>query len=221
MPSCKNYFGKLFAHLAAALAVSAVSAETSNVGATLYGDSSPLLKFLGNLAILLGLLFGLHATKAGSVPKYIIFGAFAFWMGQVVKPYVTRLKDKGTLTRILVLTTGVFLGMMALGFYDSMNLLGFGPYLLAGLLGLIAAQLLLLALGSPEEKRVGFKALSFFGVALFAAFTAYDVQVLRAGAAACTRLQKKLKIDPDYPVESIGLYLDFINLFQSMGGADD
>jgi FtsH-binding integral membrane protein len=221
MPSCNNYFGKLFAHLAAALAISALSAEKSDIGATLYGDTSSLFKFLGNLAILLALLFSLYATKPGSIPKYIIFGAFAFWFGQVMKPCVTRLKDKGTLTRILILTTGVFLGMMALGFYDSMNLLGFGPYLFAGLLGLIAARLLLWGLGSPEEKKIGFKALSFFGVALFAAFTAYDVQVLRAGAAECRKMQKRLKIDPDYPVESIGLYLDFINLFQSMGGADD
>jgi len=221
MPSCNNYFGKVFAHLAAALAISAVSAETSNIGATLYGNSSVLLKTIGNLVILFGLLYGIHATKPGSVPKYVLFGAFAFWFGQVIQPYVNRLQDKETLTRVLILTTGVFVGMMALGFYDSMNLLGFGPYLLAGLLGLIAARLLLMALGTPEEKRLGFKALSFFGVALFAVFTAYDVQVLRGGAKACRSMQKKLKMDPDYPVESLGLYLDFINLFQNVGGLDD
>ena len=221
MPSCNNYFGKLFAHLAAALAVSAVSAETSNIGVTMYGNSSVLVKTLGNLAILIGLIFAMYATKPGSVPKYIIFGAFAFWMGQVIKPYVVHLQDKGTLTRVLILTTGVFVGMMALGFYDSMNLLGFGPYLMAGLAGLIVAQLFLLALGTPAEKKAGFKLLNFFGVALFAAFTAYDVQVLRAGAKVCRTMQKKFKMDPDYPTESLGLYLDFINLFQGVGGLDD
>ena len=207
--------------MAAALAVSAVSAETSNIGATMYGNSSVLIKFLGNLAIMLGLLFGMYATKPGSIPKYLLFGAFAFWIGQVVKPYVIHLQDRGTLTRVLVLTTGVFVGMMALGFYDSMNLLGFGPYLMAGLLGLIVAQMLLLALGTPAEKRAGFKLLNFFGVALFAAFTAYDVQVLRDGAKGCRSVQKKFKRDPDYPVESLGLYLDFINIFVRMGGSDD
>ena len=167
-----------------------------------------------------GLLFGIYSTKPGGLPKYVFFGAFAFWIGQVIKPYVSRLKDKGTLTRILALTTGVFVGMMALGFYDSMNLLGFGPYLFAGLVGLIMAQLLLIGLGSPEEKREGFKFLNFFGVALFAAFTAYDVQVLRAGAASCRSVQKKFKTDPDYPAESLGLYLDFINLFGRIGNED-
>jgi FtsH-binding integral membrane protein len=220
MPSCDNYFGKLFAHLAAALAVSAVSAETSNIGATMYGNSSVLIKFLGNLAIMLGLLFGMYATKPGSIPKYLLFGAFAFWIGQVVKPYVIHLQDRGTLTRVLILTTGVFVGMMALGFYDSMNLLGFGPYLMAGLLGLIVAQMLLLALGTPAERKTGFKLLNFFGVALFAAFTAYDVQVLRAGAKTCRTMQKKFKMDPDYPTESLGLYLDFMNLFTRLGNDD-
>ena len=220
MPSCNNYFGKLFAHLAAALAVSAVSAETSNLGATMYGNSSALVKFIGNLAILFGLLLAIPAVKPGSVTKYVLFGALAFWIGQVLKPYVVKLQDKGTLTRVLILTTGVFLGMMALGFYDSMNLLGFGPYLMAGLLGLIVAQLLLLALGTPAEKKAGFKLLNFFGVALFAAFTAYDVQVLRAGAKACRTMQKKFKMDPDYPTESLGLYLDFMNLFVRLGGDD-
>jgi uncharacterized protein len=219
MPSCDNYFGKVFAHLAGALAVSALSAETSNIGVTMYGDASVLMKFIGNLAIMFGLMYGVYVTSPGSLPKYAFFVAFAFWIGQVIKPYVMNLQDKGTLTRVLILTTGVFLGMMALGFYDSMNLLGFGPYLIAGLLGLIVAQLLLLALGTPEEKKKGFQLLNFFGVALFAVFTAYDVQVMRDDAALCKRL-KKLKMDPDYPVASLGLYLDFINLFNNMGGGD-
>ena len=217
MPSCDYYFGKLFAHLAAALAVSAVSAQSSDIGATMYGNASPLIKLLGNMAILVGTSYGMYATKPGGIPKYALFLIFAFWVGQVMKPYVVRLQDKGTLTRVLMLTTGVFVGMMALGFYDSMNLLGFGPYLAAGLIGLILAQLLLLAFGTPEEKQKGFKWLNIFGVALFAVFTAFDVQVVRAGAKYCRTAQKKLRVDPDYPVESLGLYLDFINLFGRLG----
>ena len=54
-------------------------------------------------------------------------------------------------------------------------------------------------------------------VALFAVFTAYDVQVLRAGAKSCSKMQKNLKMDPDYPAESLGLYLDFVSLFIRLG----
>jgi len=215
MPSCNNYFGKIFAHLAAALAISAVSAETSNVGVTMYGDASQLIQFLGNLAIFFGLMFGVFLTAPGSIPKYAFFIAFAFWTGQLVKPYVEELEDKSALTQTLVMTTGVFVGMMALGFYDSMNLLGFGPYLIAGLIGLIIARVAVHVLGTPEEKAKGVPWLNTIGVALFALITAYDIQVLRVLAKRCNTL-KKLKIEPDYPSESLNLYLDFINIFLNM-----
>ena len=210
MPSCKYFFGKVFAHLAGALAVSAVSAEYSNLGQQLLGGTSLLVHTLLNLGILFGLLFGTQMTKPGSFAKYGFFIAFAFWMGQSLKPYVDRLQDKGTLTRVLTLTAGVFGAMTALGFYDSGNFLGLGPYLFAGLIGLIIAQLLVLLLGTPEEKRKGIQWLNIIGVALFSLYTAYDIQVLRVNAKLC---RSGKNVQPDYPVESMGIYLDFINLF--------
>ena len=97
--SCKYYFGKVFAHLAAALAVSAASAEYSNLGAQLLGNSSLLIKTVVNIAVAIGLLFGLQMTAPGSLFKYPLFIAFAFWMGQALKPYVERLEDKGSIRR--------------------------------------------------------------------------------------------------------------------------
>ena len=215
MPSCENFFGKTFAHLAAALAISAVSAETSNVGVTMYGGASQLVQFLGNVAIFFGLMYGVFLTAPGGIPKYAFFIAFAFWTGQLVKPYVEELEDKSALTQTLIMTTGVFVGMMALGFYDSMNLLGFGPYLIAGLIGLIIARVAVYTLGTPEEKAKGVPWLNTIGVALFALITAYDIQVLRVFAKRCKTL-KKLKVEPDYPAQSLNLYLDFINIFVNM-----
>jgi len=203
-----------------AMGVAALSAETSDIGDTLYGDSTILVKALGNLAILFASMFGIFFTQPGGVPKYVMFFIFAFWTGQVVKPYVLQLEDKDILKRTLLLTSGVFIGMMALGFYDSMNILGIGFYLFAGLLGLIVVQALILSLGTPEEKQKGIQWLNVFGVVLFSFYTAYDIQVLRVGAASCRVLQRSLKINPDYPRESLGLFLDFINLFVRLGGSD-
>jgi FtsH-binding integral membrane protein len=217
MSSCKYFFGKVFAHLAGALAVSAASAEYSDLGDTLLGNSSVLVKMIVNLVILFGLLYGTQLTTPGSFAKYAFFIAFAFWIGQCFKPYIDRLEDKGTLTRVLALTTGVFLGMTAVGFYDSGNFLGLGPYLLAGLIGLFLAQLLLLSLGTPEEKKKGIRWLNIIGVVLFSLFTAYDIQVLKVHARRC-RSGKNSAFRPDYPVETLGIYLDFINLFVRMDG---
>jgi FtsH-binding integral membrane protein len=217
MAPCKYFFGKVFAHLAGALAISAASAEYSDLGAQLLGNSSVLIQIIVNLVISLALLYGTFLTQPGSIPKYAFFIAFAFWLGQTLKPYVERLEDKGALTRVLTLTTGVFVAMTALGFYDSGNFLGLGLYLFAGLIGLILAQIVLLAFGTPEEKRKGIQWLSIFGVGLFSLFTAYDIQVLRVNARLC-RIGKN--VQPDYPVESLGIYLDFINLFSNIGRSD-
>ena len=219
MASCKYFFGKIFAHLAGALAVSAASAEYSNLGAQLLGNSSLLVKTIVNIGLLFALNYGTQVTQPGSFAKYAFFIAFAFWIGQTLKPYVARLEDKGALTKVLILTTGVFLAMTAVGFYDSGNFLGLGPYLLAGLIGLILAQLLLSALGTPEEKRKGIQWLNLFGVALFSVFTAYNIQVLKVVARRC-RSGKNSTLQPDYPAETLGIYLDYINLFVNLGGDD-
>jgi hypothetical protein len=104
--------------------------------------------------------------------------------------------------------------MSAIGFYDNQNLLGMGPYLLAALVGLLIARTganLFLPSSSPKSTTVN-KALSWIGAALFAVYTAYDTQHMKADA-------KSTKA-PDYVNSSLGLYLDFLNLFQSLGSLE-
>jgi hypothetical protein len=43
---------------------------------------------------------------------------------------------------------------------------------------------------------------------------------LKASAKFCKRMLRN-KIQPDYPKESLGLYLDFLNLFAAMGGSGE
>lgn len=200
------------------MAVAAVSAETLTLEEQLQkAVGSPLLTLILNIVILIALIVGIFKTSPGSPQKYVLFAAFALWIGQTLKPLVDKLQARATLGRILALTTGVFLGMMAIGFYDRQNLLGFGPYLFAGLVGLIIVQLLIYAFASPAEKKTALNWLRLFGIALFAAYTAYDVQLVKANAAGC-RNAKKAGRAPDYPVESLGLFLDFVNLFSKIGG---
>ena len=215
MSACDFYFGKVFAHLAGALAVSAVSAES--IDASAYMETgSKLLDVVLQLGILLALIWGIFITAPGSPLKYVLFATFAFYVGQVLKPLFKQLQATDKLTQVLLMTTGMFVGMMAIGFYDKQNVLGFGPYLMAGLVGLILARLLVAALGTPAEQKASNSYMDVIGVALFAVFTAYDVQVLKQGSKFCRMLNRR-GIKPDYPRDSLGLYLEFINLFTSMG----
>lgn len=208
-PTCDAFFGKIFAHLAGAMAVSAVSAEYVDIGSKL-ATGKLWLDLLINFGILLGLLFAVQMTPTGSALKYIAFAAFAFYFGQVFKPLVEKLKDRQLLTRVLAMATGVFVGMMALGFYDKQSLLGFAPYLIAGLFGLIIAQLVVIFF--VDEKKGAFRILDSVAVILFAILTAFDIQVLKQVKAVC----RSIRGGPDYPAHSVGLYLDFINLFSNI-----
>jgi FtsH-binding integral membrane protein len=201
------------------MAVAAASAEFLDTNAQLErAVDSKLVGTLLSVGIMFTLLFAVFLTRPGSPMKYAAFAGFAVMIGQTLKPLVARLQDTKALARILALTTGVFVGMMAVGFYDRQNLLGFGPYLLAGLLGLILVQILIVLLATPAEKGRALDWIRALGVAIFAAFTAYDVQVLKAGATGC-RVAKKAGLAPDYPRESLGLFLDFANLFSYIGGS--
>ncbi len=203
------------------MAVAAVSAETLDIDTQLIrATGSKLFGMIISIGLTFALLFAVFFTRPGSPLKYAAFAGFAIMIGQILKPLVDRLQDKQALTRILALTTGVFVGMMALGFYDRQNLLGFGPYLFAGLLGLIIVQILIVVFASPAEKETAVNWIRAIGVALFAVLTAYDVQVVKAGASGC-KLLKRAGMAPDYPSESLGLFLDFVNLFSYIGGGSD
>ena len=219
-PTCDNYFGKVFAHLGGALAVAAASAELFDTDRQIErAVESKLFGKIISIGVTFALLFAIFKARPGSPLKYVLFIGFAFMLGQSLKPLVEKLQDKKALARILALTAGVFFGMMAVGFYDKQNMLGFGPYLLAGLFGLIFVQVLMAVFATPAEKAKAMNWVRAFGVALFAVFTAYDVQVLKVGAKLC-RVMKNTGSPPDYPVESLGLFLDAINIFSYMGGGN-
>ena len=159
-------------------------------------------------------LFALFALSPGPL-KYLVAALFCALLGQTMTAFVENLEHKDLLAKTLVGTLGVFGAMSAIGFYDNQNLLGFGPYLLAALIGLLIARIVSAFFLPPSSVKstTTHKALSWIGAALFAAYTAYDTQRMKEDA--------KAKKSPDYIDSSLGLYLDFLNLFQSIGSLQE
>jgi FtsH-binding integral membrane protein len=209
-PTCDAFFGKIFAHLAGAMAVSAASAQYIDMG-DIFNFKNIWISLIINIIILILLLYLVFITPVGSIMKYGAFALFALWIGQILKPVVDKLEDKNLLIRVFSLTSIVFFTMMALGFYDKQSLLGFGPYLFAALIGLIIGEILLYIFG--ENKKFVFRVFDIFAVGLFVIFTAYDMQLLKEYKKSCISMRG----GPDYPVHSLGLYLDFMNLFSNIG----
>jgi len=161
-------------------------------------------------------LFALFALSPGPL-KYGVAALFCALLGQTMSAFIQDLEHKDLLNKTLIGTLGVFAAMSAVGFYDNQNLLGFGPYLLAALVGLLIARIgtdlfLYSSSASTVSLTTAHKAFSWIGAFLFAAYTAYDTQRMKADA--------KAKKSPDYIDSSLGLYLDFLNLFQSIGSLE-
>jgi uncharacterized protein len=102
-------------------------------------------------------------------------------------------------------TAGTFGGMAIYGTTTSRSLAGWGQFLFMGLIGVVLASIVGIFWQNDAFQFV----LSFIGVILFTALTAYDAQRLKEMA---------LSVTPERAgsyaiVGALRLYLDFINLF--------
>lgn len=196
-----SYILYTYLHLASGLAITAVSSEYP-------ASKSPTVMIFEFIAIL-GLVFILSYNKPGPI-KYILAATLCVLVGQILAPVVEDAENKKTLREVLASVFGIFVAMTTVGFYDNRNILGFGPYLFAGLIGLILMRILLLVIGVSDPGSIDFTKtytlLNWAGTALFSVYIAYDTQVLKYRA----------KKPYDYVDLSLGLFLDIINLFTNL-----
>ena len=105
------------------------------------------------------------------------------------------------------ITAGTFAVMAFIGYTTKTDLSSLGKIALMGLIGIIIATVVNIFIGSSMMTMI----ISYIGVAIFVALTAYDVQRIRTMLAqfeyADESAQKVALIG------ALSLYLDFINLF--------
>ena len=193
-----SFIGITYLHLTAALGITAYSAEHPL-------SVSPMVSIV-HFILTFALIFMMSWAKPGPY-KYLLFVAFAYLFGQMIAPIVERAEEKGILREVLASVAGIFVAMTILGFADNQHFLQFGPCLIVALIGLIVARLILIFAGMSSPESTDFTKtktlLSWFSTILFAAFVAYDTQLLKLR-------QKK---PYDYVNSSLGLFLDIVNLF--------
>ena len=214
MSVCDHYYGKIFAHLAGGMGITALSAEYSNLGSKLI-PGSPIASAFALFGISIALIFGMNYAEPGGILVYILYAAFAFVLGQTIKPMVKRVEKNRQLVHILTLTTGLFVGMMAIGFYDNQHTLGFLPYFLFALIGLVIAELVWFVVSTPEQYKQSQSYLGIIGLIIFSFFTAYHMQVIKIRAQRC-RAELNRGNNPNYPVYSLLFLLDYANMFIEM-----
>jgi FtsH-binding integral membrane protein len=135
------------------------------------------------------------------------FLAFAAIMG-VSLSVLFAVYTTGSIVQALVGTTVSFGALAGWGYFTKRDLSGLGPYLMAGVIGLIVASVIGIFLASSVFQMV----LNVLAILIFLALTAYDMNRIRdmfwfANADEVERMQW---------FGALSLYTNFINIFVNM-----
>jgi len=196
----QSFLSKVFFFFGLAIAISALGAYVGLNYFAQYFLANPALIYLA-FALELILVFTSKAWSQKRPLNVILFTLFAFSTGVTLVPMLAFLSGSGSMDLVLkafIATTLMFTATAIFGFFTNINLQGLRGFLFVALLGMIIVSVLgiFLPWGSTFEM-----IFSGFGVILFSAYTAYDIQ--------------RLKSYPEnmYIEAALQLYLDIFNLF--------
>ena len=135
--------------------------------------------------------------------KYYLFTAI---LGTTLA-YFFAVYSGASLARVFFITAATFAGMSLLGYTTKRSLTGFGSFLMMGLIGVVLASLVNIFLKSTGLAFV----VSILGVLVFTGLIAFEAQNAKRmySQANGDDTNQKLAV-----FSALGLYLNFINLFQ-------
>lgn len=190
-----------------ALAVASSPALT----AAIFGTPLKWAAMLAPLGFVL--LFSFRIERMTTASARIAFYAFAALIGVSMASIFLVFTGTSIATAFLVAAT-MFGAVSLWGYTTGRDLSRWSSLLVMGLIGVVAASLINLFVGSGVVQTV----VSLVGVAVFTGLTAWDTQRARSEylAHAGTEPAEKLAI-----MSALGLYLNLVNIFQlllNLGG---
>jgi FtsH-binding integral membrane protein len=176
------------------------------IGDVLYGSPLKWLIMLAPLAFVLFFSFRIDRMAASSART--LFFVFSAAMGLSLSTIL--LVYTGTsIARAFFITAAAFGALSLYGYTTKRDLSAMGSFLIMGLFGLIIASVVNLFLQSS-----GFQfALSILSVLIFSGLTAWDTQSIKEMYYAGDGYEIATKKSVN---GALMLYLDFINIFQSL-----
>ncbi|NLK62074.1 MAG: Bax inhibitor-1/YccA family protein [Fusobacteria bacterium] len=162
--------------------------------------------FIGILQIALVLIIGFAFNKLSSMNATILFFVYAGLNGLLLSPIFIAYTS-GSIFTTFIVCAAMFGVTSLIGLVTKKNLDGVGRFAIMALVGIIIASIINFFVKSSSMDMI----LTYAGVLVFVALTAYDNQkIKRIGAT----------VDPSSPFANkyaiygaLALYLDFINLF--------
>ena len=168
--------------------------------AALFRGWMGMLLFIG---VAFGFIYGIKKTQNSAAGVPMLLG-FTFFMGLMLSPMIqSTLGFKNGPQLIMTAfagTAGVFMGMAALASVIKRDLSGMGKFLFVGLIMLVVGSLINAFVGSTA----GMIVLSMVSIGIFSAYMLYDIKRILDGG------------ETNYISATLSLYLDIINVFQSL-----
>ena len=208
----RAYMIRIFNTVAAGLAVSGLTAyAVFSIPALQAVFMNPAVSMVIGLGLLAFLWFGMNPNKTLQQPlsalrtKYYVFTAL---LGTTLA-YVFAVYSGESIARVFFITATMFAGTSLLAYTTKRDLSGFGTFLMMGLIGIIIASLVNLFLQSSGMAFV----ISIVAVIVFTGLIAFETQNAKRmySEANGDDINQKLAIH-----SALGLYISFINLFQTL-----
>ena len=179
------------------------------LGVALYASPLKWVIMLAPLAFVFFLSFRVYSMSVGAAQ--LAFWLFAAVMGASMSTIFLVFTSQ-SIAQVFFITGATFACLSVYGYTTKTDMSAWGTFLIMGVIGLIVAGLVNIVLQSPALQF----AISCIGVLVFAGLTAYDTQQIKDSyyhyIGDATMAAKGAIMG------ALNLYLDFINLFQSLLG---
>ena len=163
----------------------------------------------GGLGIILmlagafGFIYAIEKTKHSSTGVYVLLG-FTFFMGLMLSRMIAMVLGFKNGAELVMTafggTAGVFFAMASLSSVIKRDISGLGKWLMVGVIVLMVGSIINIFVGSSA----GMVVISLLSMAIFSAFMLYDLKQIMDGG------------ETNYISATLTLYLDVINVFQSL-----
>ncbi len=176
-------------------------------GQMIYGSPLAFVLMLAPLAFVFFLSFRVYKMSVGAAQ--LSFWLFSAVMGASMSTILLRYTGQ-SVVQVFFVTAAAFGALSIFGYVTKRDLSGMGSFLIMGVVGLILAGIVNIFMQSGPLQF----AISALGLLIFSGLTAYDTQQIKDNYYAVAHdssVMAKSAI-----MGALNLYLDFINMFQSL-----
>ena len=164
---------------------------------------------LSPLAFMLVLSFGYN--RLSKTTAQALFWAFAACMGASLSNLAFRYTG-ASIASTFFITAAMYAAVSLYGYTTKADLTRMGSFMMMGLIGILIAGLVNMFMQSSALQF----AISVIGVVVFVGLTAYDTQRIKGDYVQYAYAEGTDEAGKRSVMDALGLYLNFINLFQMM-----